>query len=38
LLLGLVEGRLSQYVRSDFLRMPTENWDGEWLIIRSGLF
>jgi TetR/AcrR family transcriptional regulator len=38
LLLSLVEGRISQYVRSDFLRKPTTQWDLQWQAVRNGLF
>ena len=38
LLLSTIEGRISQFVRSDFTRQPTENWDSQWKIIRRGLF
>ncbi|MDA9679846.1 nucleoid occlusion factor SlmA [Gammaproteobacteria bacterium] len=38
LLLSLVEGRIGQYVRSDFERKPTTEWDVQWQVIREGLF
>ena len=38
LLLSLAEGRIGQYVRSDFSRKPTEHWDVQWLTIKRGLF
>lgn len=38
LLLSLVEGRISQYVRSDFERKPTTEWDVQWQVLREGLF
>ena len=38
LLLSLVEGRIGQYVRSDFERKPTTEWDAQWQVIREGLF
>lgn len=38
LMLSLVEGRISQYVRSDFSRMPTTEWEVQWQILRTGLF
>ena len=37
-LLSLVEGRISQYVRSDFQRLPTTEWDIRWEPIKKGLF
>ncbi|MDR5859063.1 nucleoid occlusion factor SlmA [Halomonas eurihalina] len=30
MLLAQVEGRISQYVRSDFKRRPTEHWEDQW--------
>ena len=38
LLLSLVEGRIGQYVRSNFERKPTPEWDAQWQVIREGLF
>ena len=38
LLLSLVEGRIGQYVRSDFERKPTTEWDAQWQVKREGLF
>ena len=38
LLLSLVEGRIGQYVRSDFERKPTTEGDGQWQVVRKGLF
>jgi TetR/AcrR family transcriptional regulator len=38
LLLSIVEGRLGQYVRSNFERKPTTEWDAQWQVIREGLF
>ena len=38
LLLSLVEGRIGQYVRSNFERKPTTGWDAQWHVIREGLF
>lgn len=38
LLLALVEGRIGQYVRSDFTRMPTTQWQVQWGFIRHSLF
>ncbi|MGI9322915.1 MAG: nucleoid occlusion factor SlmA [Pseudomonadales bacterium] len=37
LLLSTVEGRISQYVRSDFQRKPTEGWDEQWGLLRQML-
>lgn len=38
LLLSLAEGRINQYVRSEFERKPTEGWSQQWSVIKSGLF
>lgn len=37
LFLSAVEGRISQYVRSDFARPPLENWDAQWQVLGSSL-
>jgi len=33
LLVALISGRLAQYVRTEFRRAPTENFDAQWQII-----
>ncbi|HEY3699540.1 MAG TPA: nucleoid occlusion factor SlmA, partial [Spongiibacteraceae bacterium] len=38
LLLGLAEGRIAQFVRSDFKRRPTEYWQDQWPVIMEGFF
>ncbi len=38
LMLAVVEGRISQFVRSDFTRRPTEHWDDQWQAIHSAIF
>lgn len=38
LLLIAVEGRISQFVRSDFSRLPTEDWDEQWEALRKAVF
>ena len=38
LMLAAAEGRISQFVRSDFQRMPTQNWPTQWRGIRQALF
>jgi TetR/AcrR family transcriptional regulator len=38
LLLACAEGRISQFVRSDFKRRPTENWDEQWEFLSEQLF
>lgn len=37
-LLAAVEGRIGQYVRSEFKRMPTQNWQEQWQLLMSGFF
>lgn len=37
LLIAHVEGRISQYVRSDFKRLPTEYWPDQWALLSSQL-
>jgi len=36
LLMATVEGRISQYVRSQFTKKPTENWSDQWPILIEG--
>ena len=38
LLLNIIDGRLQQFVRSDFKRSPLENWDQQWKILHQQLF
>ena len=38
LMLAVIEGRISQYVRSDFSRSPTMGWDDQWQILRRSIF
>jgi len=38
LLIAYTEGKISQYVRSDFKRLPTEGWAEQWLLLQSPLF
>ncbi|MCC5881243.1 MAG: nucleoid occlusion factor SlmA [Halomonas sp.] len=35
LLMAVAEGRISQYVRSDFQRRPTEHWDDQWMLLSA---
>jgi TetR/AcrR family transcriptional regulator len=37
-LLAYLEGRISQYVRTDFRQLPTANWPEQWLLLSTGLF
>lgn len=38
LLTGVVEGKISQFVRSDFRRLPTQDWDDQWGCLHEALF
>ncbi|MCP3907347.1 MAG: nucleoid occlusion factor SlmA [Oceanicoccus sp.] len=38
LLMATVEGRICQFVRSEFKRKPTENWQDQWPVIMDGFF
>lgn len=37
LLMAIVEGRLAQFVRSDFRRRPTEQWVEQWRYLQQNL-
>lgn len=38
LMLSAAEGRISQFVRSEFQRRPTENWGDQWPLLINGFF
>ncbi len=38
LLLAAAEGRIMQYVRSGFKRLPTTDWDKQWDVLMTGFF
>ncbi len=38
LLLAYTEGKISQYIRTDFKRLPTEDWADQWLLLKANLF
>lgn len=38
LMLAAAEGRISQYVRSEFGRAPTENWSQQWQALEVVVF
>ncbi len=38
LLLTVVVGRLDQFVREDFRRSPTRDWDQQWSLLCRGVF
>lgn len=35
LLLAAVEGRIQQYVRTDFIQSPLASWDSQWQLLES---
>lgn len=38
LMMATAEGRIAQFVRSEFKRPPTENWSSQWPILVHGFF
>ena len=38
MLIAAAEGRISQFVRSDFKRLPTENWEEQWQLLSETIF
>ena len=38
LLMAAAEGRISQYVRSGFKRLPTQDWKPQWDLLMTGFF
>lgn len=38
LLVGVIAGRISQFVRSGFRVTPTEHWDEQWPILAGAIF
>lgn len=38
LMLALAEGRINQFVRSEFRRKPTEDWSQQWKIVVKSVF
>jgi TetR/AcrR family transcriptional regulator len=38
LMLTMVEGKISQFVRSDFEKAPTTHWPDQWQALREALF
>ncbi len=37
-MLTYTEGKMSQFVRSSFIKKPTEHWDEQWVALKAGLF
>jgi TetR/AcrR family transcriptional regulator len=38
LMLSIVEGKISQYVRSNFQKPPTSHWPEQWQVLRRSIF
>ncbi|MFK0573620.1 nucleoid occlusion factor SlmA [Endozoicomonas sp.] len=38
LMLSAAEGRIAQYVRSEFKRKPAENWSDQWVMLSEAAF
>jgi TetR/AcrR family transcriptional regulator len=38
LLMAVMEGRINQFVRSNFKKMPMENWPDQWQVVMAGFF
>ena len=38
LMMATAEGRISQFVRSDFSRRPTDGWEVQWQAISGAIF
>ena len=36
--MAFLEGRMSQYVRSNFQRRPTVHWEEQWGVLKAGAF
>ena len=37
-MMAFIEGKMSQYVRSNFVRNPTTSLEEQWSLFRNGLF
>ncbi len=38
MLMAIVDGRISQFVRSQFQRKPSEHWEDQWIVISQVVF
>ncbi|MEM7077328.1 MAG: nucleoid occlusion factor SlmA [Pseudomonadota bacterium] len=38
LLMAFVEGRIAQFVRSDFSALPTRDWESQWKMMGGAIF
>jgi len=37
MLVSVVVGRMNQYVRTEFMRKPTEHWESQWKMLAAGI-
>jgi TetR/AcrR family transcriptional regulator len=37
-MLALAEGRIQQFVRSNFRQLPTSGWPEQWALIEQNVF
>jgi TetR/AcrR family transcriptional regulator len=37
LLTGIVEGKIAQFIRSDFKRLPTTDWQDQWRVLEKSV-
>jgi TetR/AcrR family transcriptional regulator len=37
-MLALAEGRIQQFVRSNFRQLPTNDWPEQWTLIEQNVF
>jgi TetR/AcrR family transcriptional regulator len=38
LMMSLLEGKISQFVRSEFKQLPTTHWQQQWLVLSETIF
>jgi len=38
LIMAIIEGKMSQYVRSEFSKKPTLHWQDQWEVLQASLF
>jgi TetR/AcrR family transcriptional regulator len=37
-MMSLLEGKISQFVRSEFKQLPTTHWQQQWLALSDTIF
>lgn len=37
-IMALIEGKMSQFIRSGFTKKPTTHWEDQWSTLKTGLF